>query len=182
MRKSLITAAVLSVCCAAPAAFAAADSDMGTLIINGEIKGTTCHFVANAQSAQIQMHQIGLDVVEKLTKGKAYNGYKNETTTPFTVKCSNLLEVPKLKFRSNEFEGTGVAGVTKNNGTAKGVGYALLINDQRINIDGKTPIALTPNDKGNYTFDIAAQYARAPGDIVSGGTVNSVVTFTVITD
>ncbi|STQ58759.1 Paral fimbrial-like protein [Pseudescherichia vulneris] len=136
MKKSFITAAVLAVSCAAPAAFAA-DTDMGTLTINGVIKGTTCHFVANAQSAQIQMHQIGLDVVEGLTKGKAYNGYKNETTTPFTVKCSNPLEIPKLRFRSNEFEGTGVAGVTKNTGTAKGVGYALLINDQRINIDGK---------------------------------------------
>ncbi|WP_336853698.1 fimbrial protein YehD [Pseudescherichia vulneris] len=181
MRKSLITAAVLSVCCAAPAAFAA-DTDMGTLTINGLIKGTTCHFDNEAQTAKIQMHQIGTDVIKDLPAGQAYDGYKNETITPFKVKCDGATGIPKLKFRSNEFEGEGLNGVTKNNGDAEGVGYALLINGERVNINGSTPISLNKDDDGNYTFDIAAQYARATSDTVKAGTVDSVVTFTVVAD
>lgn len=181
MRKSLITAAVLSVCCAAPAAFAA-DTDMGTLTINGFIKGTTCHFDSTAQNAKIQMSQIGTDAIEGLTPGQAYDGYKNETITPFTVTCDNSADVPRLRFRSNEFEGTGLQGVTKNNGGAEGVGYALLINGERINVDGNTQIAPSKSDDGKYTFKIAAQYARANTDAVSAGTVDSVITFTVVAD
>lgn len=181
MKKSLITAAVLAVSCAAPTAFAA-DTDMGTLTINGLIAGTTCHFDNDAQSARIQMHQIGTDVIKDLTPGTAYDGYKNETITPFTVTCDNNADVPKLRFRANEFEGTGLKGVTKNNGEADGVGYALLINGERINVDGSTEIAPTKSADGKYTFNIAAQYARANTDEVSAGTVDSVVTFTVVAD
>jgi len=181
MRKSLITAAVLSVCCAAPAAFAA-DTDVGTLTINGYVKGTTCHFDSNAQNAKIQMSQIGTDVINGLGVGDAYSGYKNETMTPFTVTCDSNADVPKLKFHSNEFEGIGNKGVTKNTGEADGVGYALLINGDRINVDGETQIAPTKSGDGKYTFNIAAQYARANANTVSAGTVDSVVTFTVVAD
>lgn len=181
MRKSLITAAILSVCCTAPAAFAA-NTDMGTLTINGHVKGTTCHFESNAQSAKIQMSQIGTDAIKDLQVGEAYDGYKNETITPFTVTCDSKSDIPKLKFHSNEFEGAGDNGVTKNNGEADGVGYALLINGDRINVDGETQIASTKSADGKYTFNIAAQYARANADTISAGSVNSVVTFTVVAD
>lgn len=181
MNRSIIAIAVLSAIGATPVVFAA-DTDMGTLTINGLIKGTTCHFDSNAQSAQIQMHQIGIDVISDLHAGEAYDGYKNQTTTPFTVTCDSASGVPNLKFRANEFTGTGENGVTINQGAAAGVGYALLINNQRINIDGSTPIASTKSDDGKYTFDIAAQYARANEQTVTAGSVDSVVTFTVIAD
>jgi len=156
---------------------------LGTLTINGLIEGTTCHFDSQAQSARIEMHQIGTDVIKGLTVGQAYDGYKNETITPFKVSCDDAQDIPKLKFRPTEFHGTGENGVTViKEGGAEGVGYALLINGDRINIDGSTPIALQKDPNGEYTFDIAAQYARAPGENVSGGKVDSVVTFTVVAD
>jgi len=78
MKKSLIAAAVLAVSFAAPAAFAETvpDSDMGTLIINGFIKGTTCHFANGAQSAEIPMNQIGLDAMTGLTAATASRAAK----------------------------------------------------------------------------------------------------------
>ncbi len=186
MKKSLITAIVLAACCAAPTAFAAdTDTDMGTLTINGFIKGTTCHFESNAQTAEIPIQQIGLDAMDQLQAGDTYVGYKNKTSTSFKVKCAPGTEVPTLKFLADQFAVTGPNSVTKaqeGDGKAKGVGYAVLINGKRINTDGSTPIAPAATTNGEYTFDIFAQYARAPGDDVTAGAVNSTVTFTVVTD
>ncbi len=187
MKKSLITAAVLAASFAAPAAFAETvpDNDMGTLIINGFIKGTTCHFENGAQSAEIPMNQIGLDAMTGLTTGDAYVGYQNKTSTSFKVKCAAGTEVPTLKFLPDQFAVTGDKSVTKTvggTGQATGVGYAIFINGTRINSDGTTPISSVKNDNGEYTFDIFAQYARAPGSNVTAGAVDSTVTFTVVTD
>ncbi|MEK0167722.1 MULTISPECIES: fimbrial protein YehD [Pseudescherichia] len=181
MKRTLITAAILAASCAAPAAFAA-DTDAGTLTINGVIKGTTCHFESGAQTAHINMQQIGTDSLEALTQGGAYDGYQNKTATSFKVKCAAGTEAPKLKFLADQFDVTGANSVTKNQGDAAGVGYALLINGQRIDSDGSTAIANAKNDNGEYTFDIAAQYARASGEQVTAGSVNSTVTLTVVVD
>lgn len=187
MKKSLITAIVLTACCAAPAAFAETtpNTDMGTLIINGFIKGTTCHFESTAQTAEIPMQQIGLDAMDNLNAGDAYVGYQNKTNTSFKVKCPAGTEVPTLKFLPDQFAVTGEKSVTKTVGgsdQATGVGYAIFINGTRINSDGTTPISSVKSDTGEYTFDIFAQYARAPGNTVTSGAVDSTVTFTVITD
>lgn len=181
MKKSLIAAAVLATSFAAPSVFAA-DTDMGTLTINGLIKGTTCHFDSNANSAQIPMQQIGTDVFTTLAAGTAYTGYQNKTSTSFKVKCAADSPIPKLKFLASQFEGTGTDSVTINRGAAKGVGYALLINGQRIDTNGNTAIANTAAVNGEYTFDISAQYARANNNAVEAGSVDSVVTLTVVAD
>jgi len=181
MKKTLITAAILAVSCASTAAFA--DTDTGTLTINGVIEGTTCHFVNGAQTAQINMHKIGTDSLEGLTPGQAYDGYENKTSTKFKIQCPEGTPAPKLKFLGEQFAVRGTQNVTVNsNEETKGVGYALLINNQRIDTDGNTPVASAPAANGEYEFDIAAQYARATEDAVKGGDVNSVVTFTVVAD
>lgn len=181
MKKTLITAAILAASCAAPAAFA--DTDTGTLTINGVIEGTTCHFVSGAQTAQINMHKIGTDSLKDLTPGQAYDGYENKTSTSFQIQCPEGVDAPKLKFLGEQFAVTGDENVTVNSNEAtKSVGYALLINNHRIDTNGSTPIADAPSADGKYTFDIAARYARATTDEVVGGDVNSVVTFTVVAD
>jgi len=183
MKKTLVTAAVLAAICSAPAAFAAEGKDVGTLTINGLIKGTTCHFDSSAHSAEITMHQIGTSAFEGLNPGNAYHNYQNKTTTPFKIYCDAGAGVPKLKFLGSDFEVTGASSVTKNtNEETKNGGYALLMNGQRVNTDGSTPVAATPSANGEYQFDISAMYARAAAGQVNGGAVNSVVTFTVVAD
>ncbi|WP_312211314.1 fimbrial protein YehD [Pseudescherichia sp.] len=184
MKKLLIVTAVLATSIAAPAVFAA-DTDMGTLTINGLIKGTTCHFLSTAQTAHIPMNQIGLDAMDDLTPGKAYDGYQNKTTTSFKVKCAPGTEIPKLKFLADQFAVKGEDSVTKieqGEGKATGVGYALLINGKRIDTNGNTTIATSKNDEGEYTFDISAQYARASDEALKAGAVDSTVTLTVVAD
>lgn len=184
MKKSFIAAAVLAMSFAAPSVFAA-DTDTGTLTINGLIKGTTCHFVADAQTSHIPMNQIGLDAMDNLTPGQAYDGYQNKTTTSFKVKCNPSADIPKLKFLADQFTVQGNQSVTKieqGEDKAVGVGYALLINGQRISVDGSTTIAKAKTDNGEYTFDISAQYARASSEALRAGAVNSTVTLTVVAD
>lgn len=183
MKKSIIAATVLALSFAVPAAFAAeAGGDAGTLTINGLIKGTTCHFDSGAQTAQINMQQIGTTSLQNLNPGQAYTGYSNQTSTAFNVTCDSSTDIPKLKFLADQFNMTGEQSVTKNSGEAQGVGYALFINGQRINSDGSTAIATARNEDGKYTFNISAQYARASSEPVSAGTVDSVVTLTVVAD
>lgn len=181
MKRSLITAAVLAVSFAAPAAFAA-DTDTGTLTINGEVRGTTCHFETNGQTAHIKMQQIGVNSLKDLAAGQAYSAYSNKTDMPFKITCNNANEVPKIKFLPEQFDNTNNNSVTKNTGDAKGVGYALFINDERINSDGTTPIPATLGADGKYTFDISAQYARLPEAEVVAGNVDSSITLMVIAD
>ncbi len=183
MKKSLIAAAVLTVSFAAPSVFAAESNDSGTLTINGVIKGTTCHFESGGQTAHIQMQQIGTNSLQTLSAGNAYAGYTNKTSTPFKVVCDNATTVPKIKFVSEQFGVQGEDSVTNNtSGDAEGVGYALFVNNNRVNTDGQNTIASTPSPDGKYTFDISAQYARLPVDTVKAGTVNSSVTLMVIAD
>lgn len=182
MKKSLIAAAVLAVSFAAPAVFAA-EVDSGTLTIHGVIKGTTCHFESGGQTARIDMQQIGTNSLQGLSAGTAYTGYTNKTNMPFKVVCDNTTTVPKIKFVSEQFGIHGDNSVTNNtSGDAEGVGYALFINNNRVNTDGNTAIASSPNAEGKYTFDISAQYARLSDQPVKAGSVESTVTIMVIAD
>lgn len=182
MKKSLIAAAVLAVSFATPAVFAA-DVDSGTLTIHGVIKGTTCHFEPGGQTAHIEMQQIGTNSLQDLTPGTAYTGYTNKTNKPFKVVCDNATTVPKIKFVSEQFGISGENSVTNNtSGDAKGVGYALFINNSRVNTDGDTAIASSLNTEGKYTFDISAQYARLSDQPVKAGDVESSITIMVIAD
>jgi len=182
MKKSLIAATVLALSFAAPSAFSA-EIDSGTLTINGVIKGTTCHFESGSQTAHIEMQQIGVNSLKDLEAGTAYAGYTNKTTTPFKVVCDNPNTVPKIKFVSEQFGVKGAESVTNNTtGNATGVGYALFVNNNRVNTDGSTAIASSPTANNEYTFDISAQYARLSGADVVAGDVESSITIMVIAD
>ncbi len=182
MKKSLIVAAALAMSFTVPSVFAA-ETDSGSLTIHGVIKGTTCHFEAGGQTAHIEMQQIGTNSLKDLEPGTAYTGYTNRASTPFKVVCDNANTIPKIKFVSEQFGIQGENSVTKNTSNdAEGVGYALFINNDRVDTTGNTAIASSLSENGRYTFDISAQYARLPGADVKAGEVNSSVTIMVIAD
>lgn len=88
MKRSIISAAVLSVVFMSAGAFAA-DTDQGELIITGKVVGTTCKFTGDS-TATIGMNQIGADRLNALSAGGVYDGYTNKTTVPLTVECTGL--------------------------------------------------------------------------------------------
>ncbi|VEA46454.1 fimbrial protein [Salmonella enterica subsp. arizonae] len=73
MKRSLIAASVLSAVFMSAGAFAA-DEDMGELIINGKVVGTSCTF-EGANSATIELSQVGVDRFADLNPGDIYTGY-----------------------------------------------------------------------------------------------------------
>lgn len=95
MKRSIISAAVLSVVFMSAGTFAA-DTDQGELIITGKVVGTTCKFTGDS-TATIGMNQIGADRLNALSAGGVYDGYTNKTTVPLTVECTGT-EAPKITF------------------------------------------------------------------------------------
>ena len=93
MKRSIISAAVLSAVVMSAGAFAA-DSDQGELIITGKVVGTTCKFTGDT-TATIGMNQIGADRLNALSAGGVYEGYSNKTTVPLTVECTGS-KAPKI--------------------------------------------------------------------------------------
>ena len=101
MKRSIISAAVLSAVVMSAGAFAA-DSDQGELIITGKVVGTTCKFTGDT-TATIGMNQIGADRLNALSAGGVYEGYSNKTTVPLTVECTGS-KAPKITFSSSQFD------------------------------------------------------------------------------
>ncbi|MEX9253265.1 fimbrial protein YehD [Pseudenterobacter timonensis] len=181
MKRSIVTAAVLSALFVSAGAFAA-DSEgaaEGELIITGKVVGTTCKFI-DGNKAIIDMNEIGKDVLNRLSPGQAYTAYKNDTITPLKVKCDNN-EAPTITFSTSQFDSVNKK-VTRNTASQNGVGFVVLYDGNEI--DPETGLKLTGNDKGEYTLNFSAQYARlAPLNTdVEQGPVASSLTLTVVTD
>lgn len=86
MKRSLIAASVLSAVFMSAGVFAA-DEDMGELKINGEVVGTSCTF-EGANSATIELSQVGVDRLTDLNPGDIYTGYTSPEAI-LKVKCTN---------------------------------------------------------------------------------------------
>ncbi|MEB1123739.1 fimbrial protein YehD, partial [Citrobacter freundii] len=120
MKRSIISAAVLSVVFMSAGTFAA-DTDQGELIITGKVVGTTCKFTGDS-TATIGMNQIGADRLNALSAGGVYDGYTNKTTVPLTVECTGT-EAPKITFSSSQFDSTNKY-ITRNTASNNGAGFA----------------------------------------------------------
>ena len=166
MKRSIISAAVLSVVFMSAGAFAA-DTDQGELIITGKVVGTTCKFTGDS-TATIGMNQIGADRLNALSAGGVYDGYTNKTTVPLTVECTGT-EAPKITFSSSQFDST-------NNGA----GFAVYYGNEQVNPESGIQLTKTADNK--YVLDFSARYAKVGTGIVESGDVASSLTMTVVTD
>lgn len=176
MKRSLVTAAVLSALFVSAGAFAA-EFDSGELIITGKVAGTSCKFL-DTQSATIDMNPVGLDVLQNVESGASYNNYQNRTTMPLKIKCSEGT-APRLTFSDSQFDGTDKS-ITLNKGTAPGVGFKVYLDNTEIK--GNTDIPLTASKDGIYTLNFVAKYAVINKQILNTGTVESALTLTVVSD
>lgn len=175
MKRSLIAASVLSAVFMSAGAFAA-EYDSVVLNINGKVVGTTCQFV-DTNTAEIRLNEIGADKVSNLIPGQIYDAVTNQTQMPLKIKCRPEV-TPRITFSSTQFDSNDI---TFNNGSAKGVGFAVYYGNTDNQIDPQTGVTLDPNSTGEYDLTFLARYARLDGDVASGD-VSSTLTLTVVTD
>ncbi|EMO4246574.1 fimbrial protein YehD [Citrobacter freundii] len=176
MKRSIISAAVLSVVFMSAGAFAA-DTDQGELIIMGKVVGTTCKFTGDS-TATIGMNQIGADRLNALSAGGVYDGYTNKTTVPLTVECTGT-EAPKITFSSSQFDSTNKY-ITRNTASNNGAGFAVYYGNEQVNPESGIQLTKTADNK--YVLDFSARYAKVGTGIVESGDVASSLTMTVVTD
>ncbi|HAU3144628.1 TPA: fimbrial protein YehD [Salmonella enterica subsp. salamae] len=175
MKRSLISASVLSAVFMSAGVFAA-EYDSGVLNINGKVVGTTCQFV-DTNTAEIRLNEIGADKVSSLDPGQIYDAVTNQTQVPLKIKCQPGV-TPRITFSSTQFDSNDI---TYNNGSAKGVGFAVYYGNTDNQIDPQTGVILEPNSEGEYDLTFLARYARLEGSVASGD-VSSTLTLTVVTD
>lgn len=182
MKRSLVTAAVLSALLVSAGAFAedaTYNTDYGVLNIKGEVKGTTCKFSNDNAESTIAMNQVGTDVFKDINVGAAYKGYTNQTTTPLKLKCTDG-KTPHIYFSTSQFEDADKS-ITINTATNNGVGFLVMYDGKEFN--PQNGIELTPNENGIYELHFSAQYARLKSAVdVSSGEVESSLTLTVVTE
>ena len=179
MKRSIISAAVLSAVFMSAGAFAA-DTDQGELIITGKVVGTTCKFTGDT-TATIGMNQIGADRLNNLDAGGVYEGYSNKTTVPLTVECTGD-KAPKITFSSSQFDSSNKY-ITRNTAANNGAGFSVYYGDdftKQVNPD--TGIELTKTSDNKYTLNFSARYVRIGAAAVTAGDVASSLTMTVVTD
>lgn len=176
MKRSLIAASVLSAVFMSAGVFAADEYDSGVLNINGKVVGTTCQFLGT-NTAEIRLNEIGADKIINLTPGQIYDAVTNQTQMPLKIKCQQGV-APRITFSSTQFDSHDI---TFNNGSAKGVGFAVYYGSTDNQIDPETGVTLAPNSSGEYDLTFLARYAGLDGDVASGD-VSSTLTLTVVTD
>ncbi|EJP0896915.1 fimbrial protein YehD [Salmonella enterica] len=177
MKRSLIAASVLSAVFMSAGAFAA-DEDMGELKINGEVVGTSCTF-EGANSATIELSQVGVDRLTDLNPGDIYTGYTSPEAI-LKVKCSNTAN-PRISFNRSQFVDN--MQITKNNATNNGAGFAVYLDGIQVKPDesGNYTLNSSKFENGVYTLNFSGRYA-AVENTVTPGSVESVLTMTVLTD
>lgn len=176
MKHSIFAVSVLSTVFLSTGAFAA-NEDAGILEITGKVVGTTCAFVGGS-TAEINLNEIGADKLNSLQVGDVYNGLEARAPVPLKIKCDGGKQ-PTISFSTTQFDSNDI---TRNNGSAQGVGFAVYYGDTNTQVDPQAGVKLTPNESGEYTLDFLARYARAAGASVTAGDVKSTLIMTVVTD
>ncbi|WP_139539603.1 fimbrial protein YehD [Klebsiella spallanzanii] len=179
MKNSMIAAIVLSSLFSAQYALAA-DTEEGTLQINGVVLPTTCKFTDGNSSATITMAPVGKAQLAGLASaGQTYTGYSNDADAPLKLKCE-ANKTPTISFVTTGFD-SNYPTITTATGAASGVGYKLTLNGTPV--IPREGFALVPNASGEYDLNFSAQYAitTAPGNIQAGD-VHSTVVMQVNTD
>lgn len=187
MKRSIISAAVLSAVFMSAGAFAAGEE--GTLTIEGTIINSSCHFADNLNSSTITLPEIDASRFSGLSAGTVVG---NEVTdpTPMKIICPAGTKLSTVRISNGDFTTEGVLKNAKEvNGdidASKGVGVKLklgsklITNDQETNV--KDILSTTKDDSSGveYSLDFSAQYARLnEATPVVAGEISSVLTISV---
>lgn len=184
MKRSIISAAVLSAVFMSAGAFAA--NEIGTLTINGTVENSSCYFKNSDAKSTITLPNIDASRFSGLSTGATVGDEKrDDDSTPMVIVCPVGTELNTVRITGAQFT-SGV--LNKTSGDANGVGFNLALGDKQITDAEESNLkneltAKETNDGIEYTLDFKAKYARLNSDIpVTSGTLSSVLTISVSAD
>ncbi|EMF0715916.1 fimbrial protein YehD [Citrobacter freundii] len=185
MKRSIISAAVLSAVFMSAGAFAAVDT--GTLTIKGLVLPASCSIVNEQNSSTIILPDVSLEAINNLGLGQQLDGVSNASAaTKIKFKCEGKNH-PSISFNESGFDGS-YKDVTKNTSNeADGIGFKIYLQNARSDGQATTPIQpgesvkLAQESSGIYELDFKAYYARTKS-VVASGEVQSTITMQVSSD
>lgn len=184
MKRSIISAAVLSAVFMSAGAFAA--DDTGTLTIKGVVLPVSCTIVSGAAEDNIVMPDVSQSALSQIEVGEQLEGFTNSSSSKIKFKCEGENN-PSISFIEDGFTSQYRDITAKSSGAAEGVGYKVYLQNERASggtskaIQPGESVKLKPTDNGEYELDFKAYYAKT-ATTVTAGEVNSVIKLQVSTD
>jgi P pilus assembly protein, pilin FimA len=183
MKRSIISAAVLSIVFMSTGAFAA--DETGTLTINGHVDNSSCYFKDKNNNSTIELPTIDASRFANLSTGGTVGDVKHDSSTPMIIVCPANTTLKTVRITGASFT-SGV--LNKTSGDAEGVGFNLTLGSKQITDVEESDLSgeLTPkktSDGVEYTLDFGAKYARLDTSVpVTAGNLSSVLTISVSAD
>lgn len=179
MKRSIISAAVLSAVFMSAGAFAA-DNEEGTLIINGEITGSSCYFDGGQDSETLTLQTVDASLFANKAVGEEVEGDAAKTAN-MKIICPGSAQLKSINITNVTFGDNGIIRPTTGGDT--NVGFKLKIDDKHIDSTGVIDIAslnkkLT-SDGEIYDLNFDADYSRLNLQPVKNGQLSATVTFSV---
>lgn len=181
MKRSIISAAVLSAVFMSAGAFAAE----GTLTINGKISGTSCTFDHDQSQATIELAPVPVSEFLNTQVGAALDMAEKEAPKPLIIDCAGTGKNIRITFEGSKFDNNNILINTSNDGPAKGAGFKIYHNNKLVTKDGSFVLSLSDlkriGDSSKYELDLSARYARSSSDVTEGN-VSGVTTVNIFQD
>lgn len=174
MKRSIISAAVLSVVFMSAGAFAA-DTETGQLTITGKVTGAPCTFETGGDSVSINMPTVPTSVFSALSIYSTYNDAVGVTSDVLKIKCTGDTAGLKLSLISGGKITGNDKAVKSGNNT---VGYYLYLGAETTELDVSKPLNISKYEttKGNYSIPFSAKYLKLTSDdVVAGDVISNLV-------
>ena len=171
MKRSIISAAVLSAVFMSAGAFAA-DTETGQLTITGKVTGAPCTFETGGDSVSINMPTVPTSVFSALSIYSTYNDAVGVTSNVLKIKCSGDSSKIKLSLISGGKIPGNDKAIKSGNET---VGYYLYLGSEATELDVSKPLDISnyKNDAGDYSIPFSAKYLKLTSNDVAAGDVIS---------
>lgn len=178
MKRSIISAAVLSAVFMSAGAFAAGEE--GTLIINGEVTGSSCYFDGGKDSKTLQLKTVDASLFANKTVGEEVEGNATKTTN-MKIICPGSTQLKSINITNVTFGDNGI--IIPTDGADTNVGFKLKMDGKHIDNTGIVDIASlnkTLTSSGEiYDLNFDADYSRLNLDPVKNGQLSATVIFSV---
>lgn len=140
MKRSIISAAVLSAVFMSAGAFAADDTETGQLTITGKVTGAPCTFETGGESVSINMPTVPTSVFSGKSIYSTYDDAVGVTSDELKIKCNGDTAGLKLSLISGGKITGNDKAVKSGNDT---VGYYLYLGAETTELDVSKPLDIS---------------------------------------
>lgn len=179
MKRSIISAAVLSAVFMSAGVFAA-NNEEGTLTINGEIKGSSCYFDSGKDSEILQLNAVDASLFANKAVGEEVEGNAQKATN-MKIICPGNSKLTSINITNVVFGDGGI--IKPSTGADTNVGFKLKMDEKHIDKTGVIDISSLNKTLGGegeiYTLNFDADYSRLNLNPVKNGQLSATVTFSV---